>query len=76
MKENKRFQVLDTYNICGREVECLADRPTASGSWSVCYSEAQAKQRVAELHEAGFTKARYEELPYGKAWFDDENWLG
>jgi hypothetical protein len=74
--KKQRFQVLDTYIISGKEHECLAGRPTASGSWSVCYDEKQAQQRVSELHAAGFTKARYEELPWGQAWFDDENWMG
>lgn len=72
----KRFQIIDTYIINGKECECLADRPTASGAWSICYSEESAQRRVAELHEQGFTKARYEELPYGEAWFDDNNWMG
>lgn len=71
-----RYQIIDTYNICGRAVECLCNRPTASGSWCICYGEEAAKQRVAELHEAGYKTARYEELPQGKAWFDDENWIG
>lgn len=67
-----RYQILRTYNICGKLVECLA---TEAGS-AIVYSEATAKAQVAKLHEMGYADARYEELPQGEAWFDDENWIG
>lgn len=76
MAKNNRYHIIDTYNICGKPVDCLCDRPTASGSWFICYSEESAEQRVKELHEAGYTEARYELVPAGEAWYDDENWIG
>lgn len=71
----KRFQILANYNICGQVMECLCNEPTKSGSWMFCYDEVQAQQRVAELVEKGMN-ARYEELPQGQAWFDNERWMG
>lgn len=68
----KRYQIIRTYNICGRLVECLC---YDVGS-AIVYSEDIAKAQVAKLHEMGYADARYEELPQGKAWFDDENWIG
>lgn len=68
----KRFQILRTYDICGKPTECLC---YDAGS-AVVYGEDRAKERVAKLHEMGYTDARYEELPEGTAWFDDENWIG
>lgn len=80
MKKNTRYQIVYTAKIwTGRryiEEECLCTKETASGTDCICIGEEEAKQRVAELHAIGETSARYEELPYGKAWFDDENWLG
>lgn len=73
--EVKRYQILANYNICGQVSECLCNTPTKSGSWMFCYDEGQAQQRVAELREIGM-EARYEYLPYGEAWFDDERWIG
>lgn len=67
-----RYQIL--YE--GQYGLCLCGIATASGSWFICYDEKQAKQRVAELHAIGETSARYEELPWGTAWFDDNNWIG
>lgn len=55
---------------------CLCDKKTASGDWYFCYDEEQAKRRVDELHAAGYAEAYYEELPFGTAWFDDNNWIG
>ena len=70
-----RYQILANYNICGKVMECLCNKPTKSGSWMICLDEKQAQQRVAELREAGI-QARYEALPQGEAWFDDNNWIG
>ena len=68
----KRYQILREYNICGQMRECLCDDAGAP----IVYGEDVAQERVAKLHDMGHTSARYEELPYGKAWFDDENWIG
>lgn len=67
-----RYQIVRSCNICGKPVECLA---TEAGS-AIVYSEDAAKAQVAKLHEKGYTDARYEELPQGSAFFDDENWIG
>lgn len=79
MKKN-RYQIVYTAKIwTGLKFifeECLCTKETASGSDCICIGEDKAKQRVAELHAIGETSARYEELPYGEAWFDDDNWLG
>ena len=68
----KRYKIIRTYNFYGRPVEGLA---TETGC-AIVYGEDAAKAQVAKLHEMGFTDARYEELPQGEAWFDDENWIG
>lgn len=67
----KTYQIVKTYNIYGKESECLCNEVTASGSWFICYNEEQAKKRVAELHEAGHTSARYEEVPEENQWWND-----
>ena len=69
MKE--RYQIIYKTIVCGNECECLCQKPTASGSNCLAYSKAAAEKRVAELLEAGY-EARYESLPYGQAWFDNE----
>ena len=68
----KRYQIIRAYNICGKLVECLA---TEAGC-AIVYGEDAAKAQVSKLHEMGYADARYEELSHGKAWFDDENWIG
>ena len=68
----KRYQIIRTYNICGKLVECLC---YDVGS-AIVYGEGIAKAQVAKLHEMGYADARYEELPQGEAWLDDENWIG
>lgn len=68
----KRFQIVRTYNVCGKPTECLC----YDAGCAVVYGEEDAKQQVAKLHAMGYTSARYEELPQGTAWFDDENWIG
>ena len=73
--KKERYQIVYKTIVCGNECECLCKKPTASGSACFVYSKADAEKRVAELVEAGF-EARYEALPYGTAWFDDENWIG
>ena len=67
-----RYQILRTYNVCGKPVECLA----AEAGCAIVYDEDTAKAQVAKLHEMGYSDAKYEELPHGSAWFDDENWIG
>lgn len=66
----KTYQIVKNYNFSGKECECLCDVATASGSWFICYNEEQARKRVAELHEAGHTSARYEEVPEGNQWWN------
>ena len=73
--KKERYQIIYKTILCGRECECLCGEPTASGDTCIVYSKESAEKRVAELIEAGFD-ARYEALPYGEAWFDDENWIG
>lgn len=68
----KRYQIIRTYNICGKPVECLC----VDAGCAIVYGEDAAKAQVAKLHEMGYVDARYEELPQGEAWFDDENWIG
>jgi hypothetical protein len=68
----KRFQILRIYMISGQPMECLC----YDAGCAVVYGEDEAKAQVAKLHEMGYTDARYEELPEGTAWFDDENWIG
>ena len=58
----KRYQVL--INVNG--YECLD---------TVVFGEHKAIARTHELNTAGKV-ARYEELPMGQAWFDDNNWIG
>lgn len=64
----KRYQILRTYNICGKQVECLC----YDAGCAVVYGEDKAKAQVEQLHKMGYTDARYEELD--KAWFDDVAW--
>lgn len=68
----KRFQIVRTYDICGKPTECLC----YDAGCAIVYSEEDAKHQVAMLHAMGHTDARYEELPEGTAWFDDKNWIG
>lgn len=68
---NERYQIIYKTVVCGNECECLCAVPTASGSGCLAGSKADAEKRVAELIELGY-EARYEELPYGEAWFDNE----
>ena len=67
-----RYQILRAYEICGKPVECLC----CDAGGAIVYGEDAAKAQVAKLHEMGYTSARYEELPQGSAFFDDENWNG
>jgi hypothetical protein len=73
--KNERYQIIYKVIICGKECECLCGVKTASGDGYFAYSREEAEKRVAELIEAGY-EARYSELPYGEAWFDDNNWIG
>lgn len=68
----KRYQILRTYNINGKPCVCLC----YDLGCAIVYGEDKARQRVADLHNAGYTDAYYEELPAGSAWFDDKNWIG
>lgn len=68
----KRYQIVRTYNIYGEPKECLC----YDAGCAIVYGEDTAKAQVAKLHEMGYADARYEELPQGKAWFDNENWIG
>lgn len=68
----KRFQIIRTYDICGKPTECLC----YDAGCAIVYGEDKAKEQVAKLHAMGHTSARYEELPQGTAWFDDNNWIG
>jgi hypothetical protein len=68
----KRYQIIRTYDICGKQKECLC----YDVGPAVVYGETKAKEQVDKLHAVGYTDARYEELPEGTAWFDDENWIG
>lgn len=68
----KRFQILRTYDICGKLTECLC----YDVGCAIVYGEEDAKHQVALLHARGHADARYEELPEGTAWFDDENYGG
>lgn len=68
----KRYQIIRAYNIYGKPVECLC----YDAGNAIVYGEDTAKAQVAKLHEMGYADARYEELPQGEAWFDDENWIG
>lgn len=72
----RTYQIVKEYNINGQQVECLCDVPTASGAWSVCYNEEQAKKRVAELRAAGHMTARYETVEEKNQWWNNENWIG
>lgn len=74
--ERKRYQIIYTTVVCGEECQCLCTQKTASGSNCLAYNEEVAKRRVAELKEAGYKGVYYKELPWGTAWFDDENWIG
>ena len=67
----KRFQILRTYDVCGKPTECLC----YDAGPAIVYSEAKAKEQVIKLHTMGYPSARYEELPQGAAWFDDKNWI-
>lgn len=69
---SKRYQILRTYNIGGKQEECLC----YDAGCAIVYGEEDAKHQVAKLHAMGHTSARYEELPEGTAWFDDDNWVG
>ena len=71
MKE-KRFQIVHMFDICGKQTECLC----YDAGCAIVYGEDKAKAQVAKLHEMGYDSARYEELPEGTAWFDDNNWIG
>ena len=71
MKE-KRFQIVRLFDICGKQEWCLC----YDAGCAVVYGEDKAKAQVEKLHQMGFESARYEELPEGKAWFDDNNWIG
>ena len=68
----KRYQIIRTYNICGKPIECLC----YDAGCAIVYGEDAAKAQVNKLHKMGYTDARYEELPQGKSWFDNKNWIG
>lgn len=68
----KRYQILRIYEVCGQQVECLC----CDAGCAIVSNEDAAKAQVAKLHEMGYADAKYEELPQGEAWFDDENWVG
>lgn len=68
----KRYQIVRKYIINGEACECLCDDLGAA----IVYGEEKARDMVQKLHDMGHTSARYEELPQGQAWFDDENWIG
>ena len=65
----QRFQIVRTYNISGKPTECLC----YDAGCAIVYDEDTAKAQVNRLHEIGYTDARYEALPPGGAWFDNEN---
>ena len=69
---SKRFCILRQHTINGKQEECLC----YDAGCAIVYGEEDAKHQVAMLHAMGHTSARYEELPQGTAWFDDENWIG
>jgi hypothetical protein len=68
----KRFQIVREYNVCGNVYECLCHDLGPA----IVYGEEKAKDLVQKLHDMGHASARYEELPQGAAWFDNENWIG
>lgn len=75
MNKKERYQIVYKTIVCGKECECLCDVRTVSGDDCIVRGKEEAERRVAELVAAGY-EARYEPLPYGSAWFDDNNWLG
>lgn len=68
----KRYEIVRNYNIGGKSVECLC----YDAGCAIVLGEAEAQTRVQQLHNMGYTDAHYNELPYGTAWFDDENYIG
>lgn len=67
----KRFQIIRTYDISGKPTECLC----YDAGCAIVYGEDTARAQVAKLQAMGYPEARYEELPRGCAWCDDENWI-
>lgn len=65
------YQIIKTYNINGKECECLCDIPTKTGHHFITYNEEYAKARVAELHAMGYTSARYEVVKEKDQWWND-----
>jgi hypothetical protein len=72
MKNNKHYNIVRTYNICGREVECLC----YDAGCAITHNEEEAKARVATLKEMGYTNAHYIVVENGTAWYEDKNWIG
>ena len=75
MKKCNRYQVIYNTVVCGEACVCLCTTKTAMGTQCICYSEEEANKRLTELLEIG-VDAWIEPLPYGEAWFDDNNWIG
>ena len=50
----ERFQILRTYDICGRKSVCLCD----DAGPAIVYDENLAKTRVAQLHKMGYTDVK------------------
>ena len=77
--ELKKYQIIFNTVINGKPCIRPCTKKTKSGAWCICYSkdESKAKNRVAELIEAGYD-ASYRELPkpmkkwFVVEWFDDE----
>ena len=68
----KRYEITAEYEFHGQYRRCLC----YEAGCAIVYGEETAKAQVEKLHEMGITSAAYAELPQGKAWFDDENWIG
>lgn len=68
----KYYEVIATYNISGKEYECLA---THDNKQAIFLNEEQANARVMELTANGYN-ARVQVNTEENAWYSDKNWIG
>lgn len=66
------YHIVRTYNICGREEECLC----YDAGCAITYSETDAQAKVATLKAMGYADARYIKVAAGSAWYEDSHWIG
>ena len=68
----KTYEITRMYNISGKMMSCLC----YDAGCAITFDEADAKAKVAKLHEMGYTDATYREVSEKDQWYSDDNWIG